>query len=93
MNIRKFMKALKELIFEPINRAKRGREPKHDLREYLRLIVAKEARKASLREAEVEYSKLICKERVDHSVIHYWEKKFSDRLKSSLIPTTITRIG
>lgn len=88
-DIKAFLKALSKLISEPITRAKRGRKPKHDLREYLRLIVAKEAKKASLREAELNYSKLVCGVRVDHSVIHYRERRFD----SSLIESLVKAIG
>jgi len=77
--------ALLKLISESIPRTKRGRKPKHDLRSYLKLIIIKEANKASLREAEIKYSKIICKERVDHSVIHYWEKKFDSNLIEKLV--------
>jgi len=76
-DINLLLKALRKLISEPIDRVKRGRKPKHDLREYLKLIVAKEARKCNLREAELSYSELICGSRVDHSVIHYWEKSLT----------------
>jgi hypothetical protein len=70
-DINLLLKALSKLISEPIDRtSKRGRKPKHDLREYLKLIIAKEARKCSLREAELSYSQLICGYRVDHSVIY-----------------------
>jgi len=62
-DINLLLKALRKLISEPIDRVKRGRKPKHDLREYLKLIVAKEARKCNLR--------------VGHSVIHYWEKSLT----------------
>jgi hypothetical protein len=48
---------------KPINKSKRGRKPKHDLREYLKLIIIKEALLASLREAEIRYSKIICKKK------------------------------
>jgi len=41
----------------------------------LQLIAAREFDRKSLRVAEVRLSKDICKERVDHSVIAYWEKK------------------
>ena len=85
-DIKALLQALRELIPEPIERAKqRGRKPKHDLREYLRLIVVKEARKCSLREAEINYSELICGKRVDHSIIHYWEKKFNPGLIENLV--------
>ena len=53
----------------------RGRPPKHDPEGYLTLLAAKEYDKKSLRGAEVRLSDIICKERVDHSVIAYWEKK------------------
>jgi hypothetical protein len=84
-DLKVFLNALNELINEPINRSKRGRKPKHDLRSYLKLIIIKEANKASLREAEIKYSKIICKERIDHSVIHYWEKKFDSNLIERLV--------
>jgi len=84
-DLKLFLNALNELINEPIPRSKRGRKPKHDLRSYLKLIIAKEATKSSLREAEIKYSKIIYKERVDHSVIHYWEKKFDSNLIEKLV--------
>jgi len=61
----------------------RGRPPKHAIEDYLSLIVIKEDEKKSLRKAEKRLSKQICKERVDHSVIAYWEKKIetSDYLR------------
>ena len=54
---------------------KRGRKPKHDIKDYILLIILKEVDKHSLRGAESRLSKLVCKERVDHSVIAYWENK------------------
>jgi hypothetical protein len=53
----------------------RGRKPKHKLERYITLIVLKEYDKKSLRGAEVRLSELVCKERVDHSLIAYWESK------------------
>jgi hypothetical protein len=53
----------------------RGRPPKHNPEKYLQLIAAKEFDRKSLRGAEARLSKEVCKERVDHSVIAYWEKK------------------
>ena len=53
----------------------RGRPPKRPLENYSLLIILKEECKGSLRRAETRLSKLACKERVDHSVIAYWEKK------------------
>lgn len=54
---------------------KRGRPPKRKIKDYLLLIVTKEFDKKSLRGAEKRLSKDICKERIDHSVIAYWENK------------------
>ncbi len=53
----------------------RGRNPKHNPTEYAQLIILKELEKNSLRRAEVRLSRLVIGERVDHSVISYWEKK------------------
>lgn len=54
----------------------RGRNPKHNPTKYAQLIVIKEFCNAlSLRKAEVRLSKFIVGERVDHSVIAYWENK------------------
>jgi len=40
----------------------------------LLLIVLKESKKSTLRNTETDWSQVICGERVDRSVIHYWEK-------------------
>ena len=54
----------------------RGRPPKHNSTEYVQLIVMKEFCDAlSLRKAEVRLSEFVVGERVDHSVIAYWENK------------------
>lgn len=53
----------------------RGRPSKHNIEDYIVLIVAKEEEKKSLRSAESRLSKIICNKRVDHSVISYWENK------------------
>jgi hypothetical protein len=53
----------------------RGRNPKHNPTEYAQLIILKEFDKKSLRGAEVGLSELVVGERVDHSVIAYWENK------------------
>jgi hypothetical protein len=53
----------------------RGAKPKHPVAKYAVLLVLKEFDKRSLRGAEVRLSELICKERVDHSVISYWENR------------------
>ena len=54
---------------------KRGRPTKHAIEDYMLLLIAKEEDKKSLRGAEARLSRLICDERVDHSVISYWENK------------------
>lgn len=51
----------------------RGQPPKRPIRDYLSLIVVKEFKRSSLRSAETDWTEAICGERVDHSVIHYWE--------------------
>ena len=68
------MKKIVRKVF-PHKQNARGRPPKHNPEGYLTLLVAKEYDKKSLRGAEVRLSKLVCNERVDHSVIAYWEKK------------------
>lgn len=55
----------------------RGRPPKHDEAFYITLVILKELERKSLRGAELSLSKLLCNERVDHSVIAYWENKLS----------------
>lgn len=54
---------------------KRGRPPKHSIADYVTLLVLKEEDKRSSRGAEGRLSKLVCRERIDHSVICYWENK------------------
>jgi len=54
----------------------RGRKPKHNLVKYAQLIFMKEFSDGiSLRKAEVRLSEFVVGERVDHSVIAYWENK------------------
>jgi len=53
----------------------RGRPPKHNPTSYAEVIVLKEFEKKSLRGAEVNLTKFVVGERVDHSVINYWERK------------------
>lgn len=84
-NLKLFLAKLELLLRVRIKRkSNRGRKPKRSLRSYLRLIITKEYKKASLRSAEQDFSKLVCKRRVDHSVIHYWEKKFDKGLVESI---------
>jgi hypothetical protein len=53
---------------------KRGQPPKHPIKKYAILIILKESKHASLRDAETDWSEYVCGEHVDHSVIHYWER-------------------
>ena len=62
----------KHLTFE---RKGRGRKPKREFVKYAKLIVLKEYDERTLRGAEVHLSRLVCDERIDHSVIAYWENK------------------
>lgn len=52
----------------------RGQPPKHPIKDYATLVILKEDKKASLRDAETDWSEYVCGERVDHSVIGYWEQ-------------------
>lgn len=53
----------------------RGTNPKREVIKYACLIAIKEFDKRTLRGAEVHLSRLIFNERIDHSVISYWENK------------------
>jgi hypothetical protein len=83
-DLNNFVETLEELCPEILEAKRPGRPPKRSLKEYLTLITIKEEAKTSLRRAETEYSTKICGERVDHSVIHYWEKKL-DEVATSLV--------
>lgn len=76
-DIKLFISKVKQLVRKvlPKRKEKRGRPPKHSLVSYITLLVAKEYEKKILRGAEARLSELICKERVGHSVISYWENK------------------
>lgn len=70
------LSAAKRLLQQVVIKKKsRGRKPKREIAEYTLLITLKEFDKRNLREAEAHLSRLVCKERVDHSVIAYWENK------------------
>jgi hypothetical protein len=70
------LQEVKRLTKKLIRRKKgRGRPPKHNPTSYAELIVLKEFKKKDLRSAETDLSKFIVGERVDHSVINYWERK------------------
>ena len=53
---------------------------KHDAELIVKLLIYKEFKTLSLRSAEDESEK-IARKRIDHSVIHYWEKKLATKLK------------
>ena len=86
-NINVILKSLEELIPNISKPRGPGRPPKHNLKKYICLLVLKELKCASLRNAEIEYSKVVCNERVDHSVIHYWEKNIDKELIKRLVRT------
>lgn len=89
-NINLFLRTLDAALTRiKLKKTMRGRPPKHEKKTYLRLLILKEFKKRSLRSAETDYSELICNQRVDHSVIHYWEKN----LDKGLIEEIITLIG
>lgn len=83
-----FLTIVEKLCPSIVKSRGRGRPPKHTLKEYLTLICIKEENRDSLRRAETSHSFDICGERVDHSVIHYWEKKLDE-----VFPGLIRRIG
>jgi hypothetical protein len=84
-DIKLIIEVIKKLIPELKRPKQRGRKPKRSLKSYLSLIVAKEARKASLREAEANLSEFVCDERVPKSTIAYWEKRFDSSLIEMLV--------
>jgi len=88
-DIKLLIEAIKKLIPELKRPKQRGRKPKRSLKSYLSLIVVKEAKKASLRDAEASLSKLVCNERVPKSTIAYWERRFD----SSLIERIVRTLG
>ena len=67
------VETLRDLIPD-IKPNRRGQPPRHPIKDYLILIVLKESKHASLRDAETDWSEYVCGDHVDHSVIHYWEK-------------------
>ena len=76
-DINLFIGQLKSLVKRFVRYKKKGRgtNPKRSVSSYISLVIIKEYDKKSLRGAEARLSRLICKERVDHSVISYWENK------------------
>ena len=53
----------------------RGAKPKHSIESYAMILVLKEMQNRNLREAEEHLTRYVCKKRVDHSVLSYWENK------------------
>ena len=75
-DINLLLNRLREIAKRVVKRKKnRGTKPKHSIVNYTVLIVLKEASKKTLRGAEIDWSKQVCGQRVDHSVISYWENK------------------
>lgn len=75
-NLNLVLHQVKRLCKKLIRKKKgRGRPPKHNPTAYAEVIVLKEFEKKSLRSAEVNLTKFVVGERVDHSVINYWERK------------------
>ena len=56
----------------------RGRKPKREIENYAFILVLKEFDKRTLRSAEEHLSKFVFNERVDHSVLSYWENIVKD---------------
>jgi hypothetical protein len=73
-NINVVVDSLRRLLPNIKRETNRGQPPKHPLKDYLILIAVKEYKRSSLRFAETDWSELVCGERVDHSVIAYWER-------------------
>ena len=53
----------------------RGAKPKRDVSVYALIIALKEYDERTLRGAEAHIARLVCREKIDHSVISYWENK------------------
>ena len=53
----------------------RGAKPKRSIENYALILSLKEMNNRNLREAEEHLTRYVCKERVDHSVLSYWENK------------------
>ena len=75
-NINKFLDRILSDVNFPQN--KRGRPYKREPRVYIRLIILKEFFSCSLRKAESLGG-------IDHSVIHFWEKKLSKNFIENLV--------
>lgn len=80
--------SMMERIAKRVVSQKRGRgaKPKRSVIKYALLIALREFDKRTQRGAEMHLSKLVCNERVDHSVIAYWEnREFMQKLIAQFI--------
>ena len=77
-NINAFLDEILSDIDFPRNR--RGRPYKREPKTYIKRIILKEFFSCFLRKAEN-----ILEERIDHSVIHFWEKKLSENFMEKLV--------
>ena len=91
-DIKLFRRALRDTLplIPPPN--KRGQPPKRPPRDYLSVMVVKECKGSSLRSAETDWTEAIFGERVDHSVLHYWEKNFPREVVEQAIRDFGTRL-
>lgn len=80
-----FVEVLRELMPDIEKASKVGRPPNHPIRDYAILIILKEFKKSSLRAGETDWSEYVCGERIDHSVIAYWEKNIDPKILEIVI--------
>lgn len=85
------VESLREAI-QDIKPKGRGQPPKHPIKDYVILIILKEAKNASLRDGETDWSEAVCGERIDHSVIHYWEKRIERGVMERAVRAAGSRI-
>lgn len=90
-DIKLALRVVRKLVKKFLPKQGRGRKPKHGIAKYATILVLKQAnRDASLRFAEANLSVLVCGERVDHSVIAYWE---NHPLMQELLAQLIAQAG
>jgi len=77
-NKKLIINSLRDLLpyIKPNNR---GQPPKQPIKDYVLIIILKEYKTASLREAETDWSEYVCGRPIDHSTIHYWEKNIDPK--------------
>lgn len=78
---------LKEFIPDIERKSKVGRPPNHPIKDYALIIVLKESKNGSLRDGETDWSEYVCGERVDHSVIGYWENNTDPEILEIVVGT------